>query len=129
LTTESLQNKLLSFQQEIWQGAKAAAGDGSRAAANDFEEVVFARHPELKRVRDRLRRAGARRAAMTGSGSALFGVFDDSASLERARNLFSRERVFCVSFLSRAQYRSAWNSALKQHSEGDQWPPRSLYAQ
>ena len=138
LTTQSLQNKLISFQQEVWQGAGAAApGNGSAgavnkpapAAANDFEEVVFARHPELKRVRDRLRRAGARSAAMTGSGSAVFGVFDDSASLERARRMFPRDRAFSVSFLSRAQYRSAWTRALKPHSEGDQWPPQSLYAQ
>jgi 4-diphosphocytidyl-2-C-methyl-D-erythritol kinase len=138
LTTESLQNKLLSFQQEVWQGACAAAPvEGSASAvhvtrpasANDFEEVVFARHPELKRVRDRLRRAGARRAAMTGSGSALFGVFEDSASLERARGMFHRDHAFSVSFLSRAQYRSAWTRALKPHSKGDQWPPQSLYAQ
>jgi 4-diphosphocytidyl-2-C-methyl-D-erythritol kinase len=130
LTTESLQNKLLSFQQEVWQGAGASAlNRESPGAVNDFEEVVFARHPELGRVRDRLRRAGARRAAMTGSGSAIFGVFDDSASFERARSIFPRERVFSVSFLSRKQYRSAWNRALKQHTEGDQWPPRSLYAQ
>ena len=138
LTTESLQNKLISFQQEVWQGVDAAASFKRSAgavyvigpaAANDFEEVVFARHPELKRVRDRLRRAGARRAAMTGSGSALFGVFDDSASLERACRMFPRDRAFSVSFLSRAQYRSAWTRALKPHSKGDQWPPQSLYAQ
>jgi 4-diphosphocytidyl-2-C-methyl-D-erythritol kinase len=122
LTTESLQNKLLSFQQEVWQG-------GSAGSANDFEDVVFARHPELRRVRDRLRRTGARRAAMTGSGSAIFGLFDDSASLDRAREMFPRERVFSVSFLSRSQYRSAWTRALKPHSKGDQWPPQSLYAQ
>ncbi len=130
LTIESLQNKLLSFQQEVWQGGReATASAGRPAVANDFEEVVFARHPELKRVRDRLRRTGARRAGMTGSGSAIFGVFDDSVSLERARIMFRRERAFSVSFVSRTQYRSAWNRALKQHSEGDQWPPRSLYAQ
>jgi len=138
LTTESLQNKLLSFQQEVWQGAAASAlkrgsppalKRESRSALNDFEEVVFARHPELRRVRDRLRRTGAQRAAMTGSGSAVFGVFNDAVSLERARTMFPRERVFSVSFLSRAQYRSAWKRALKQHTEGDQWPPRSLYAQ
>jgi 4-diphosphocytidyl-2-C-methyl-D-erythritol kinase len=138
LTTESLQNKLLSFQQEVWQGASASAlkresapplERQSPSALNDFEEVVFARHPELRSVRDRLRRTGARCAAMTGSGSAIFGIFDDSASLERARSMFPRDRVFSVSFLSRAQYRSAWKRALKQHTEGDQWPPRSLYAQ
>jgi 4-diphosphocytidyl-2-C-methyl-D-erythritol kinase len=122
LTTESLQNKLLSFQQEVWRGVRTEA-------VNDFEEVVFARYPQLKRIRNQLLRSGATRAAMTGSGSAVFGIFEDAASLERACTRFSRERVFSVSFLSRAQYRSAWNRALKPHSEGDLWPPQSLYAQ
>jgi 4-diphosphocytidyl-2-C-methyl-D-erythritol kinase len=122
LTTESLQNKLLSFQQEVWRGGRADA-------VNDFEKVVFARYPQLRRVRNQLLRSGARRAAMTGSGSAVFGIFEDAASLEQARTRFSGERIFSVSFLSRAQYRSAWNRALKPHSEGDLWPPRSLYAQ
>jgi 4-diphosphocytidyl-2-C-methyl-D-erythritol kinase len=122
LTTESLQNKILSFQQEVWRGGRAEA-------VNDFEEVVFARYPQLKRVRNQLLRSGATSAAMTGSGSALFGIFEDALSLERARVRFSSERVFSVSFLNRAQYRSAWNRALKPHSEGDLWPPRSPYAQ
>lgn len=129
LTTDSLQNKLNSFQQEVWRGSVGEGAQGSKqSAANDFEGVVFARHPQLKRIRDRLRRCGALRAAMTGSGSALFGLFEDRPSLERARTMFARERVFPVSFVSRAQYQSAWTRALKPHTRGDQWPPRSLYA-
>lgn len=45
------------------------------AAANDFEEPVFARRPDLARIRDALRDAGARPALLAGSGSAVFGVF------------------------------------------------------
>ena len=41
---------------------------------NDFEETVFARHPSLAAARDALYAGGARYAAMTGSGSALFAI-------------------------------------------------------
>ena len=42
---------------------------------NDFEESVFALHPEIAAVKDRLYKMGATYAAMSGSGSALFGLF------------------------------------------------------
>jgi 4-diphosphocytidyl-2-C-methyl-D-erythritol kinase len=53
-------------------------------ARNDFEAVVFRRHPELARVRDILARHGARPALLAGSGSTLFGVYDDDASASAA---------------------------------------------
>lgn len=42
---------------------------------NDFEESVFALHPELAAVKEHLYKIGATYAAMSGSGSALFGLF------------------------------------------------------
>ena len=48
---------------------------------NDFEESVFALHPELGAVKDRLYDMGATYAAMSGSGSALFGLFRDAPEL------------------------------------------------
>ena len=42
---------------------------------NDFEQSVFALHPELAAVKDHLYKMGATYAAMSGSGSALFGLF------------------------------------------------------
>ena len=42
---------------------------------NDFEPAVFQTHPELAAVVRKLRRLGAKPAMMTGSGSAVFGVF------------------------------------------------------
>ena len=42
---------------------------------NDFEESVFALHPEIGDIKQQLYDMGATYAAMTGSGSALFGLF------------------------------------------------------
>lgn len=57
-----------------------ASWDGlAAAAANDFERVLFPRHPELAGLRDALARAGARPARLTGSGSAVFGIFESAA--------------------------------------------------
>ena len=44
---------------------------------NDFEESVFALHPEIGNVKEQLYYMDATYAAMTGSGSALFGLFKE----------------------------------------------------
>ena len=48
-------------------------------AENDFEETVFAIHPELEAIKKRLLDAGALYAAMSGSGSTIFGLFECDA--------------------------------------------------
>lgn len=49
-----------------WQGV----------VTNDFEPHVFAAHPAIRAAKERLLAAGAIYAAMSGSGSAVFGLFD-----------------------------------------------------
>jgi 4-diphosphocytidyl-2-C-methyl-D-erythritol kinase len=51
---------------------------------NDLERVVFRDWPELRRFRDALLEQGARRALLSGSGSAVFGVFEEAADVSRA---------------------------------------------
>ena len=121
LTPESLQPKLDSFQQQAWQGEVLPP-------VNDFESVIFARHPELGRIRKRLLGLGAKYAAMTGSGSAIFGVFNNAETILQARQALSGEHSFAVSFLSRTRYQSLWRRSLKPHLKGAEWPPLSLYA-
>lgn len=45
--------------------------------ANDFERPVFARYPQLQTFKEHLYEQGAIYAAMSGSGSALFGLFPE----------------------------------------------------
>ena len=46
---------------------------------NDFEEPIFEAYPIIRTLKERLLEAGADYAAMSGSGSAVFGVFEDEA--------------------------------------------------
>lgn len=49
---------------------------------NDFEQSVFALHPEIGQIKEQLYALGADYAAMSGSGSALFGLFQKEIALE-----------------------------------------------
>lgn len=60
-------------------------------ARNDFEPVLFPRYSQLARLKASLAEAGAEMALLTGSGSALFGVFRTAALMRSAaRDLGSR---------------------------------------
>lgn len=75
---------------------------------NDFEEPAFRAHPELDKLKRKLKKAGAAVAMMTGSGSALFGLFSEKDAALRAATMFSK--VPCVPFelVNRKQYRKLW---------------------
>ena len=44
---------------------------------NDFEEPVFESHPELAAIKQKLYAGGALLSLMSGSGSTIFGLFED----------------------------------------------------
>ena len=81
--------------------------NGWGPAENDFEKVVFARWPELARLKRLLIRAGAESASLTGSGSSVFAVFDSSRRLLSAtKSLFPQAgwQTFRTRTLSRAEF-------------------------
>ena len=58
--------------------------DIAAEAANEFETIIFERHPRLAELRTALDDAGALMARMTGTGSAVFAVFGDVAAADEA---------------------------------------------
>ncbi len=60
-------------------------------AVNDFEAILFPDHPQLPALKRALREAGAFLALMTGSGSAVFGLFRDADALHAAHDRLRRQ--------------------------------------
>jgi 4-diphosphocytidyl-2-C-methyl-D-erythritol kinase len=50
---------------------------------NDFEETVFKKHPEIGIIKDLLYKNGALYASMSGSGSAVYGIFGKEVDPEK----------------------------------------------
>jgi 4-diphosphocytidyl-2-C-methyl-D-erythritol kinase len=103
-----------------------------RSPINDFETVVFPQHPQLKSIKGKLLKLGAGRAMMTGSGSAVFGLFPNRELRDRARERLRQEfpgnQVFPFTMVSRGRYRSLWWRQLAVSSESKTWPPQERYA-
>ncbi len=59
----------------------------TRLAVNDFEAVVFDRHPRLAEWKDVLLASGAEVAMLSGSGSTVFGIFATTERRESAAEL------------------------------------------
>jgi 4-diphosphocytidyl-2-C-methyl-D-erythritol kinase len=119
LTTESQQNKIFSFQALLW--------GNEMCPQNDFESVVFEKFGRIAALKQKLVDAGAAIALMTGSGSAVFGLFPARNAVSGARESLGGEMTFRISLVSRARYRSLWWRALEEHITGRVWPPQSRY--
>lgn len=62
---------------------------------NDFEDSVAARFPEIPEIKAALYRSGAGYAAMSGSGSSVFGVFEDRKVAESTAASFEDRDCIC----------------------------------
>ena len=111
---------------------QAVAWGTSADFTNDFEMVVFSQHPQLKSMKGKLLRLGAWRAMMTGSGSALFGLFANRELRDGAAGAFRKEfpsnPVYPFRMVSRDRYRALWWRQLAVSSESRTWPPQDRYA-
>ena len=77
----SLENDILNLPIEQWK----------KFIHNDFEDSVFPQHPELKKIKEKLYSLGAIYASMSGSGSAVYGIFKKEPKL---KNAFQKYQVW-----------------------------------
>jgi 4-diphosphocytidyl-2-C-methyl-D-erythritol kinase len=62
------------------------------ARSNDLESAVIDRHPLIGTIKQRLTERGAEMAAMSGSGSTVFGVFKTQRGAKAAARVLERRR-------------------------------------
>lgn len=137
LTVPAHSDRMLKFSREIsaWLNAVPSTGGrrsgvsargGGRAESplldlvrtgieNDFERVVFPKYPELLEVKRVLEKEGARYASLSGSGSAIYGLFDSQkkATAAAKRLTQSGTQAVVTSTLTRQQY---WKRLLATSS-------------
>jgi len=99
LTVPDQSNTIESF------GAETGSECSGDVWTNDFETPVFARYPELAELKEELLNLGAYRAALSGSGSTVFGQFQLVSDAIRAGSaLEKRFRVKLTKPLPRWEY-------------------------
>ena len=132
LTAAASSSRINGFQAFVRvlaneQSAKAA----SPFSANDFEAVVFRQYPLLPTIGRKLSKLGAAGVRMTGSGSAIFGIFGSRGERDRAeKELTGKYLVVPATLVNRGGYQRLWRRQLSQHIRMDKslWPLQSRYA-
>jgi len=79
LTNTHSESMIPRFCSGLW-----ASLEGHKLQENDFEPTFFEQFPKLRKVKSDWLAAGAVAASLTGSGSALFGLFDQKRELAYA---------------------------------------------
>ena len=94
------------FDESVGAGAAPRART-HRGRSNDLQAPVVSRHPEIGELVQALRRCGANAAAMSGSGSAVFGMFSRLPIAEAAAAALAGagRRVLITRTLPAADYR------------------------
>lgn len=69
--------------------------DWRKSLKNDFEESVTASHPRIAEIKEMLYDGGAVYASMSGSGSAVFGLFESDNLAEHMTEHFAGCAVYC----------------------------------
>jgi 4-diphosphocytidyl-2-C-methyl-D-erythritol kinase len=73
--------------------------------ANDLEETVFALYPQIEAIKDHFQNLSSELSLVSGTGSAVFGLFIDSSKARKAfETLREKQPSLLVETVSREQY-------------------------
>ena len=64
---------------------------------NDFERIIYETYPEIRETKVNLQKAGALYAGLSGSGSTVFGVFDNLQKAKSILEQFDQYQTFLTS--------------------------------
>ncbi len=92
-----LKNKLTKSSHDD-RNIFACAAKENATLENDFEEVVFQKHPELAKLKQDLLEQGAKLATMSGSGSSIIGIVNSKEEAEEMAKYFLNAQ--CKVFLT-----------------------------
>ena len=75
-------------QVRLAEALRRPIGEWQGVVKNDFEGHILKVHPAIAELKQAMLDAGAIYASMSGSGSAVFGIFDEEISLAFADDVF-----------------------------------------
>ena len=84
-----LDSSILPINFASLSNEKTISLDRLKFFENDFESIVVPTYPEIGKIKEALHALGARFASLSGSGSTVFGIFNDDLSLDKASSYFS----------------------------------------
>ena len=84
-----LDSSILPINFASLSNEKTISLDKLQFFENDFESIVVPTYPEIGKIKEALHALGARFASLAGSGSTVFGIFNDDVCLDKALSYFS----------------------------------------
>jgi 4-diphosphocytidyl-2-C-methyl-D-erythritol kinase len=100
LTSHSKGSKIIKFLDNRELGS----------LENELEETVFSPHPQLKVIKNLFRDHGAELSLVSGTGSAVFGLFSES---EKAKKVLEKLEKSYTSFLVETLSRERYQESIK----------------
>ena len=88
-TKEAFQNMIINKTSvDLSKISEAPIKDWKQFVTNDFENYAFEKFPELAEIKNFLYSYGAEYVSMSGSGSAIYGIFNENPNILQYKGYF-----------------------------------------
>lgn len=103
LTSESKESKIIRFLKRRELGF----------LENDLEKAVFSLHPQIKGIKNLIQEQGSELSMISGSGSAVFGLFSERWRAEKAQEAIAKDHVVALTkTIPRADFWKEWRTGV-----------------